>query len=165
MPRVQGRQVHQRMPGGDRHPGLHRSCRGWRFRGRGGGAAPRQRVARDFRPRLPAGKAVRSASASAARSGEPVAIGYLERFVADWAANAADRIVPSAGASAGTKSRSSAAGPAGLTARASSRSAGTMSRSSKPCTSPAASWSTASPNSACPSRSSKRSRRADASSA
>ncbi len=60
-------------------PGCGRSA------GRRPDPAGRQRPAGRLRPGLPAGDPVRGRSASAGVKGAPVAIGYLERFVADWA--------------------------------------------------------------------------------
>ena len=57
----------------------------------------RQRPARHHRPGLPPGKPVRRLCIRG-KKGQPVAIGYLERFVADWArgniASAALQLAP-----------------------------------------------------------------------
>ena len=85
LPPVQEPEVHRGLPGPGQHPPVHRPARRGR-RPRGGRIAPRrQRPALRHRPGLPAGDPVRGASACAAKKGKPVAIGYLERYVADWA--------------------------------------------------------------------------------
>ncbi len=118
--------------------------------------ARRQRAALRHRPRLPAGNPMR-ASCIRGKKGLPVAIGYLERYVADWARDTHRQ--PSSASirrHRARRSRSSAPARPASPPRANWPSAATRSRSSRPSTPPAACWSTASRSSACPRRSSSR---------
>ena len=81
--------------------------------------------------------------------GEPVAIGRLERFVADWYRENVNTM-PEKVASNGLKVAVVGSGPAGLTAPAIWQRRAIRSPCLRPCIPPAACWSTVSPNSGFP---------------
>ena len=86
MPGLQEASLHGRLPGERAHPRVPGQAGGRRFRR----LPPRSCVRTTPCPPPPAGSARRSGSARAqcvrGKRGESVAIGWLERFVADWAA-------------------------------------------------------------------------------
>ena len=85
---------------------------------------------------------------------EPVGIGYLERFVADYERESGQLGIPEIAPATGKKVAIVGSGPAGLSAAGDLVRRVIRSRSSRRCTRSAACSSTAFPSSACPRRSS-----------
>ena len=85
LPAVPEAVLHRRLPRPGQHPAFIQLPARRRHASAAASAPRRQRAAVRHRPRLPAGDPVREASASARKTGKSVAIGHLERFVADWA--------------------------------------------------------------------------------
>ena len=85
---------------------------------------------------------------------EPLGIGYLERFVADYERESGQIGLPEIAPPTGKKVAIVGSGPAGLSAAGDLIRHGHRSPSSRPCTRSAACSSTASPSSASPRRSS-----------
>ncbi len=85
---------------------------------------------------------------------EPLGIGYLERFVADYEREHGPIGLPAIAPPTGKKVAIVGSGPAGLSAAGDLIRWGNGSRSSRRCTRSAACWFTASPSSGCPRRSS-----------
>ncbi len=151
LPRVQEAGVRPRLSGRGQDPRVRRPGP------RPGTTGPRRpRCARTTCcRRSPAASARRRTSArapaSSARSSSPLAIGYLERFIADWERESGKVGLPPRAPPTGKKVAIVGSGPAVAHRRRRPRPEGaTTSPSSRPCTRSAASWSTASPSSACP---------------
>ncbi len=78
--------------------------------------ARRQRAARHHRPRLPAGEPVRRRMRRSARRASPLAIGNLERFIADFERQSGQLGLPAIAPPTGKSVAIVGSGPAGLSA-------------------------------------------------
>ena len=116
LPAMQGSALHERLPGGREHSEISSIC------------SPQAKLPKPRKvccattrcPPSPAASARRKRNAKphacARRKGQPVGIGYLERYVADWAREHRDQLPQAKPQPTGKKVAIVGSGPAGLTA-------------------------------------------------
>ena len=103
LPRVQEAGLRPRVPGGGEGPGVRGPGPQPGLQGGGGQDARGQRPAGHHRPGLSPGGPVRGLLRPRARSSSPLAIGYLERFIADWEAESGEVGLPPRAPATGKK--------------------------------------------------------------